>query len=106
MGPDGGKWILIALAVAISLGLLWWSRGKTGWLEPLAIGVIVGGALGNAYDRVIYGAVADFLNMSCCGIRNPFAFNVADIMIFVGAIFLILFSDREPRKGDAPEETR
>ncbi|MEC7253029.1 MAG: signal peptidase II, partial [Pseudomonadota bacterium] len=43
----------------------------------------------NAFDRVIYdGAVADFLNMSCCGIYNPFVFNFADVFIFIGAVGL------------------
>jgi signal peptidase II len=53
----------------------------------------VGGALGNVVDRLAYGAVADFLNMSCCGIDNPYAFNVADIAIFFGAVGLILFAE-------------
>ena len=52
--------------------------------------MLIGGALGNVVDRVLYGAVADFLNMSCCGINNPYAFNVADIAIFIGAAALIL----------------
>ena len=52
----------------------------------------------------LYGAVADFLNMSCCGIENPYAFNVADIAIFVGAIGLVLFAgqraeDRETHRA-------
>jgi signal peptidase II len=51
---------------------------------------LLGGALGNVVDRLIYGAVADFLNMSCCGIDNPYAFNVADIAVFAGAIGLVL----------------
>ena len=55
--------------------------------------MIVGGALANALDRVIYGAVADFLNMSCCGIQNPFTFNIADIFIFAGAFGLVFFAD-------------
>jgi signal peptidase II len=48
---------------------------------------------------VVYGAVADFLNMSCCGWRNPFSFNVADIAIFVGAFGLVLFSEKLHRKA-------
>ena len=67
-----------------------WGCNKSGWLRPLAIGAIVGGALGNAFDRVFYGAVADFLNMSCCGITNPSSFNVADAFIFCGALFLVV----------------
>ena len=50
-----------------------------------------GGALGNVIDRLLYGAVADFLNMSCCGIDNPFAFNLADVWIFAGALGLVIF---------------
>ena len=61
----------------------------------IAAGLLVGGAAGNVIDRLIYGAVADFLNMSCCGIDNPFAFNVADIAIFAGAVGLILFTGKE-----------
>jgi signal peptidase II len=92
-GADAMRWVLIALALAISGWVLWWIRGQAAgpWLQ-VAGGLLVGGALGNVVDRVVYGAVADFLNMSCCGIANPFAFNVADIAIFAGAIGLILFT--------------
>ena len=46
--------------------------------------LLCGGALANAFDRIIYdGAVADFLNMSCCGIYNPFVFNFADVFILL-----------------------
>ena len=45
------------------------------------------------FDRVIYGAVADFLNTSCCGFQNPYAFNIADIGVFVGAFGLLIFAD-------------
>lgn len=94
-GADAMRWVLIALALAISAWVLWWLRGQRAgpWLQ-VAGGLLVGGALGNVVDRVVYGAVADFLNMSCCGIVNPFAFNVADIAIFTGAIGLILLSGR------------
>lgn len=89
---DAARWILIGIALAIVVFVLIWM-----WREPpgrwgmLSAGLLVGGALGNVIDRLVYGAVADFLNMSCCGIENPYAFNVADIAIFVGAIGLILF---------------
>lgn len=91
---DAVRWFLVALALAISAGLAIWSLRTAGWRVPLAVGCVVGGALGNVWDRVQYGAVADFLNMSCCGIDNPYAFNVADVAIFVGAAGLILFSGR------------
>ena len=50
------------------------------------------------FDRLIYGYVLDFLNMSCCGITNPFVFNLADVFIFVGAIGLVLFEGRDRNK--------
>jgi len=87
------RWILIAIAVVITLAVLWWVRSEPGgtW-QKIAAGFLVGGALGNVIDRLLYGAVADFLNMSCCGLNNPFAFNVADIAIFVGAIGMVFLS--------------
>lgn len=85
-------WVLIAVALAIVAFVLWWVHtDPQGRAQRIFAGVLVGGALGNVVDRVIYGAVADFLNMSCCGFTNPTAFNVADIAIFVGAFGLILF---------------
>ena len=92
---DAGRWVLVGLAVAISAGVLWWIRRARGWWVPLGAGLVVGGAIGNAWDRVQWGAVADFLNMSCCGIENPYAFNVADVAIFAGAGLLILFGERD-----------
>jgi signal peptidase II len=93
-GP-AGRWVLVALALAISAGVLWWVRRARGWWVPAGAGLVVGGAIGNAWDRVQWGAVADFINMSCCGIANPYAFNVADVAIFAGAGLLILFAERD-----------
>lgn len=88
------KLVLIGVALAITLGvIIWLWRSGTTRLGYIAGGILVGGALGNVIDRVLYGAVADFLNVTCCGINNPFAFNVADIAIFVGAIGLALLPE-------------
>jgi signal peptidase II len=87
---DWLRWGLIVLAILISAWVVWWVRREGGRWLPVFGGLLVGGALGNVVDRVIYGAVADFLNMSCCGITNPYAFNVADISIFLGAVGLVL----------------
>lgn len=91
-----GRWVLVALATAIVVGLLLWVRRTSGWLPALGTGAIVGGAVGNVIDRLRYGAVADFINMSCCGITNPFAFNVADAAIFGGAALLLLAGRGSP----------
>jgi len=60
----------------------------------LSAGLVIGGALGNVADRLLYGYVLDFLNMSCCGLNNPYVFNLADVFIFAGAAGLILFEGR------------
>lgn len=87
------RWILIMLAFAICIAVLAWVHYRPeGKWQFLAAGLVVGGAIGNVIDRLIYGAVADFLNMSCCGIKNPYSFNIADISIFAGVIVIILFT--------------
>jgi signal peptidase II len=90
---DWKRWLLIGIALVISAAVIWWVRREKGsfWYH-VAAGLLVGGALGNVIDRLVYGAVADFINMSCCGIDNPFAFNIADISIFVGAVGLVLLA--------------
>lgn len=94
------RWVLIAVALVISAWVwLWIRREGAGRWAQISAGLLVGGALGNVIDRIVYGAVADFLNMSCCGIENPYAFNVADIAIFAGAIGLILFTGNDKDKG-------
>ena len=87
------RWVLIAVALGIAGAVLWWVHHEPGgkW-QKIAAGMLVGGALGNVVDRVLYGAVADFLNMSCCGIGNPYAFNVADISIVAGALGVVIFT--------------
>jgi signal peptidase II len=93
---DTVRWVLIAVALVISGGVLWWIRkDPPGRWGLVAAGLLIGGALGNVVDRVVYGAVADFLNMSCCGIENPYAFNIADISIFAGALGLVLFTSEK-----------
>lgn len=101
---DFMRWVLIALAVVISGWVLHWARrdGFTRWGQ-ISAGLLIGGAAGNVVDRVAYGYVADFLNMSCCGIENPYAFNVADIAIFAGAIGLVLFTGKSQSGAATPK---
>lgn len=93
------RWWLIVLSLVISVAVtIWlWRTAQTKW-HYVAGGLLVGGALGNVIDRVIYPGVADFLNMSCCGINNPYAFNIADIAIFAGALGLAFLPDAKPKK--------
>ncbi|MCL4154838.1 UNVERIFIED_CONTAM: hypothetical protein GTU68_051466 [Idotea baltica] len=97
------RWVLIGVALVISAFVIWWIRREktVGRWAYISAGLLVGGALGNVVDRVLYGFVFDFLNISCCGINNPYAFNIADISIFAGAIGLVLFTDGGNKKKTA-----
>lgn len=94
------RWVLIAVALVIAGMVLYWvsREGGSKWTY-ISAGLLVGGAVGNVVDRLIFGAVADFLNMSCCGIENPYAFNLADIAVFAGAIGLVIFTGNAKPKG-------
>lgn len=92
------RWLLVGVALVIVGAVLWWVHRDPGtWAHRVAAGLLIGGALGNVIDRLIYGAVADFLNMSCCGIDNPYAFNIADIAVFAGAFGMVLLpTEKKP----------
>src|SRR5690348_6956513 len=57
------RWVLVAISIVVSLALMLWARNKSGWGLMMASGAVVGGALSNAYDRIVYGAVADYINV-------------------------------------------
>jgi lipoprotein signal peptidase len=89
---NDGTWnavILSVLSVVIVAGLLVWLRKVDSTPVALALGAIIGGALGNVVDRVRWGAVADFLDLHAMGHHWP-AFNVADSAISIGAAVLVL----------------
>jgi signal peptidase II len=85
------QWLLIGLALIIVAVLLVWLKRADSRLISTALGMIVGGALGNVMDRIHYGAVADFLDFYVGNFHWP-AFNVADAGITIGVIVLVLES--------------
>ncbi|MBE1236413.1 lipoprotein signal peptidase [Phaeovibrio sulfidiphilus] len=88
---NGSPWSVYALAglaLLVCVALLWWLRRVETRAQMLALGLIVGGAFGNVVDRLVYGAVVDFLDVHAFGHHWP-AFNVADSAICVGAAFLV-----------------
>ncbi len=94
---DTARWVLIGISLAICMGvLIWLTRIAPTKFQLFCGGLLIGGALGNVVDRVLYGYVLDFLNMSCCGINNPFVFNLADVFILAGALGLVLFDGKKP----------
>ncbi|MEC9268273.1 MAG: signal peptidase II [Pseudomonadota bacterium] len=94
-----GPFILAGLAVAIALGIWWFLLRKVGArLMAIACGLIIGGAFGNALDRLLYGGVVDFLDFHVAGYHWP-AFNIADCAIVVGAVLIAadgLFGKAKP----------
>ncbi|SDL47818.1 signal peptidase II [Paracoccus chinensis] len=100
------RWVLIAVAVVICAWVaVWLFRARPRRLAQVAAGLLIGGAVGNVIDRLAYGAVADFLNMSLPGWRNPYSFNVADIAIFAGALGLV-FQPGPATPAPAPDKSR
>lgn len=88
---DFGRWALVAMNLVIVAVLIYWLRSAKNILVSAAIGLVIGGAFGNIYDRVKFGAVADFFQFHWQ--EWYFAvFNVADSFIFINTILLILNS--------------
>jgi signal peptidase II len=96
------QWLLIGLALIIVTVLLIWLKRADSRLISVALGLIVGGALGNVMDRIHYGAVADFLDFYVGDFHWP-AFNVADAGITIGVVVLVLESFFVGSKNDKKE---
>lgn len=83
-----GRLGLILFALGASLALTVWLASLTSRLAAVSIGLIIGGAVGNAIDRVIYGAVADFFSFHAFGLEW-YIFNIADTAIVAGVVGLL-----------------
>lgn len=96
------RWFFVVLAIGVSVALVVWlktlKRNET-W-TAIAIVLILGGALGNVYDRVVHGYVVDFLHFYWNDWHFP-AFNLADTAITIGAGMMILDMFRKPAEGVA-----
>ena len=91
------RWFFVLLAVVISAVLVIWMKrlAVTARLEAISLALIIGGAIGNVIDRLIYGYVIDFLDVYVGSYHWP-AFNIADSAICIGAVLLIIDSFRKP----------
>ncbi|MCY3878086.1 MAG: signal peptidase II [Rhodobacteraceae bacterium] len=92
------RWILIGVSILLAFAALYWCARRRR-VERIFTGLLAGGALGNALDRLLHGAVVDFLNVTCCGVENPFVFNLADAAIVGGAFGLVAYCTLRPDKG-------
>ena len=95
--------VLLALTLAATALLAWWlSRSRSG-LPAAGLGLIIGGALGNAIDRIVHGAVIDYLDLHAFG-RHFFVFNLADAAINIGVVLLIIDLLPIARAPDSPSQ--
>jgi len=94
------RWMFAAIAIAASAVILWLLKRGGSATFCLGLALILGGAIGNLWDRLTLGKVVDFLLFHYGGWAYP-AFNVADSAITVGAALLILdsFRQRRPESG-------
>lgn len=83
------RWIWVIFALAVSGFVLFHFRKARDMTTVLAAGLLSGGALANGVDRLVYGAVLDFLNFQVFWFHNPYSFNLADVFIFAGALLFI-----------------
>ena len=86
---ETGRWILIALTGLIAAVVAIWIRREKHWPEALALGLVLGGALGNIIDRIRFGYVVDFVHLHA-GQWSFYVFNMADAAISVGVAILLL----------------
>jgi len=97
-GGAWGRWALSAFELVVAAALALWAWRAERGLIGLAVGLIMGGAIGNLVDRVRRGAVVDFIDFQ--SLHFPWVFNVADSAITVGIVLLIAES-LIPRKAPA-----
>ena len=85
---DLGRYILIGIILCIMAVLVVWLIRAQGYFLAVAMGLVLGGALGNVIDRVVYGAVADFFSCHFWG-YYWYVFNLADVWVVAGAVLLL-----------------
>jgi len=98
-----GRWMLVAMTAAIAIAVAVWITREKNRVDQIALGMVLGGALGNILDRVRFGFVVDFADLHFGDFRPFLVFNVGDAAISIGVVILLLraFLSRK----DAPKET-
>ena len=99
---DLGRWMLVALTSAIAVGVAVWIGREKNRIDQVALGMVLGGALGNILDRVRHGYVVDFADLHFGEFRPFLVFNVGDAAISIAVVILLLRAFLT-RKEDAKE---
>ncbi len=100
---DLGRWLLIGLTGAISIGVAIWLWRERNRQDAFGLGLILGGALGNILDRVRFGYVVDFADLHFGAFRPFLVFNVADAAITIGVLILVFRALLARDKVKVPE---
>ena len=87
-----GRWALVAMTAAISAGVLWWMRKEERRADVMALGAVLGGAVGNIIDRARLGYVIDYADLHFGAFRPFMVFNIADAAITLGVVTLLVRS--------------
>ena len=87
---DFGRWMLVALTSAIAIGVAVWIGREKNRADQIALGMVLGGALGNILDRVRHGYVVDFADLHFGDFRPFLVFNVGDAAISIAVVILLL----------------
>jgi signal peptidase II len=87
---DAQRWILVAVTAAIAIGVAIWIGREKLLGDQIALGMVLGGAIGNIFDRVRFGYVVDFADLHFGTFRPFFIFNVGDAAISIGVAILLL----------------
>lgn len=98
-GDMTGRLLLAGFAALVVCGLLIWLYRNTQLLVGIALGAIIGGAIGNLYDRLYWGAVADFVDLHILD-YHWYVFNLADAAITLGVAMLVIDSFRSSSAKD------
>ena len=99
---ETGRWLLVGMTVAIAIGVAVWIVREKQRGDLIALGMILGGALGNILDRVRFGYVVDFADLHFGTVRPFLIFNVADAAISIGVVILLLRAFLQSK--ERPEE--
>ena len=103
-----GRWMLVAVTAAIAIGVAVWIGREKHRLDQAALGMVLGGALGNILDRTRFGYVVDFADLHFGDFRPFLVFNVGDAAISIAVVILLLrafLTPKERTKGEPPKET-
>ena len=85
-----GRWMLVALTTAIAIGVAFWMGREKNRADQVALGMVLGGALGNILDRTLHGYVVDFADLHFGEFRPFLIFNVGDAAISIAVVILLL----------------